>query len=192
MVAPNCRSVIVVKQIIQPHQMNHPSRQTFGLLIAFVIPGAVTLWGLSFITEEASWLMAHGQQPSIGGFLYVTLASVGLGMTVSAIRWLVFDTFHHYTGLRSPDVDFRELRPSVGAYLLLVEFHYRYYQFYANMLVATLFAYPVYRLTAPTGQAIGLTDLMVLVVVAVYAIASRDALKKYYERVTELLEDKKH
>lgn len=58
------------------------------------------------------------------------------------------DTIHHATGLRLPAWDF-SLR--LQAYQLLVEFHYRYYQFFANMLIALAFSYITYRATPDAG-----------------------------------------
>ena len=141
------------------------------------------------MSDKAAWLMSTGDQPTVGGFLYATLASVGLGMTVSAVRWLIVDKVHHHTGVVQQDSDFRKLRSTVGAYLMLVEFHYRYYQFYANTLVAVLLAYPMYRFTSPIEPAPVATDFLILIAIFVYIVASRDSLRKYYERVSELLDD---
>ncbi|MCA9212168.1 MAG: hypothetical protein KDB27_03810 [Planctomycetales bacterium] len=166
--------------------MEQPSKQTFGLLVAYLIPGALALWGASFFFEPVHWLLSLDKQPTVGGFLYVTLASVGVGMTVSSVRWLVVDRLHSVTGLRNPDWDFSLLTSNVGAYLLLVEFHYRYYQFYANMFIAVAFTHVAWRFSDYSAGTGLIVDFAVVGIECVYFVSSRDSLDKYYERVSEL------
>jgi hypothetical protein len=68
-------------------------------------------------------------------------------MIVNVFRWAIFDTIQHHTGLALPRWDFSLLQERVAAYELLVELHYRYYQFFANMLIALVFTYFAYRST---------------------------------------------
>ena len=84
--------------------MKEVSTSNFGLLIAFVLPGFTALWGAAYISPVLrSWLVGSGMTgPTVGGFLYVTLASVAAGLTVSTVRWAVIDTIHHWTGLTQP------------------------------------------------------------------------------------------
>src|SRR5258708_7235024 len=80
--------------------LKEPSVTNFGLLIAFLLPGFVALWGISYVSEPVrSWFgSTPDYAPSVGGFLYVTLASIVAGLTVSTVRWIVIDTVHHVTG----------------------------------------------------------------------------------------------
>ena len=163
----------------------------FGLIVAYLVPGFVILWGLSFHSVTlAGWLAAPPQSaPAIGDLFYATLASVGFGMIANVFRWAIIDTIHHHTGVRLPRWDFSLLdQERLGGYELLVELHYRYYQFFANMLIALVFTYVAYRST-PSGAAahVGMTDVGFVVVCVVLFLGSRDALKKYYQRAGELL-----
>jgi hypothetical protein len=65
----------------------------FGLLIAYVLPGMTAIWGLSYVSETVQgWLGSSTEAvPTIGGFLYVTLAAVGAGLVASTVRWMVVD-----------------------------------------------------------------------------------------------------
>lgn len=116
-----------------PSLIHSVTNDTFGPLIAYLVPGATALFGLSpFIPAVQSWFASTpGDAPTIGGFLYLTVASLAMGMTVSAVRWVVVDTLHARTGLRSPPLDFSRLGPNVAAMQLLIEIHYRHYQFYS-------------------------------------------------------------
>ena len=114
------------------------SNENFGLVIAYILPGFVALWGVSYFSPTVeSWITASQQgAPSVAGFMYVTLASVGTGLTVSGVRWLVIDTIHHLTGLTRPEWKFVNLDDKLKGFLTLNEGHYRYYQHFANMFVA--------------------------------------------------------
>lgn len=162
----------------------------FGLIIAYLVPGFVALWGASYHSEIVhGWLVAAPRSaPTVGDLYYATVASVACGMIVSAFRWALIDTVHHWTGVRMPPWDFSLLRDRLDAYQLLVEFHYRYYQFFANMLIALAFSSVAHALRPaanPPGWSLGNTALVIVCVVLFFT--SRDALRKYYRRAGELL-----
>ncbi len=158
---------------------------SFGLLIAYVLPGFVALWGMSkFSVTLQGWLASSpANSPTIGGFLYVTLASVASGLTISTLRWLVVDNFHHATGLRRPNWDFSTLRNRIAAFSLLNEQLYRYYQFYGNSMVALC---AVVALRGFLGASTWF-DAALGAVAVLFALGSRDTLRKYYRSVSELL-----
>lgn len=165
--------------------MTPVSNRNFGLLIAYLIPGFLTLNGLSVHSETIrSWLGGTGgQAPTLGGFLYVTVTAVGAGLTVSTIRWLILDHLHHATGLRTGAGVPRWPAEEIAAIEAAVEYHYRYYQFYGNTLVALLIV-AVCRSASPRVFA-AIVPLRVLTlsgVAVLFFFASRDALKKYYAR----------
>lgn len=135
----------------------------------------------------AAWLAAD-PGPSLGGFLYSTLASLTAGMTVSAVRWAIIDTFHQNTGLPRPEWDDSKLAERLPALEYLIETHYRYYQFYANSLVAMALTHAAWRLSGH-GASVpwGLPEAGALLVGVVFLAGSRDTLRKYYRRATLLL-----
>ena len=150
----------------------------------------MALWWLSFVsTDVSSWVTGcGGSDPGVASFLYATIASIGLGMSASCLRWALIDAAHHATGLSRPAFDDARLTEHLSGYDWLVENHYRYYQFYGNTLIATLFAWWLWRLSLaemPTNAL--LIDGGVLVMLAVFAAGSRSAMRRYYERVASLL-----
>ncbi len=170
--------------------MKQVSSSNFGLLIANVVPGFAALWGASYFSETVRvWLGSSPvNAPTVGGFLYVTIASVALGLTVSSVRWLLIDTIHHRTGIREPEWDFSRLQKNIAAYRTLVEIHYQYYQFFANGLVALVFVYVARRLTLGFfSSPLGWADVVFCLVGTAYFVTSRDNLRKYYSRVAMLL-----
>ena len=166
--------------------MRDVTTHNFGLLIAYLLPGFTALWGVGYFSPTvASWLgTGRAQTPTVGGFLYVTIAAVMAGLTVSTIRWIVVDTIHHRTGISRPDFDYARLEQNVRAFDLLVRHHYDYYKWHANLLVSVAFTYLAHRIaigfwTRPlTG-----TDTLVFLLGLVLFVGSRNNLKNYYRRV---------
>jgi hypothetical protein len=169
--------------------MQSVTNDNFGLLIAYAIPGLIVIAGVGYLSPTvAGWLGAvPANAPTVGGFLYVTVASIAAGMFVSAVRWLVIDTIHHRTGLPPPAWDFGQLREQMSPFLTFVEHNYRYYQFYSGTLVSLVFVYAVRRVVLPTTATGLLADTMILLLLgALCFVGSRDALRRYYERVNQL------
>jgi hypothetical protein len=104
----------------------------FGLFIAYLLPGFTVLWGLTYSSQDVrSWLgTSTPDAPSLGGFLYMTVASIAAGLTISTVRWLLLDSLHHGTGIRRPHWDFSALGPNVLAFDTLIRIHYHFYLFH--------------------------------------------------------------
>lgn len=163
---------------------------SFGLLIAYVVPGFLWLLQLSAFSEPLQqWLSAEpSAAPTIAGFLFATIASVGAGLTASTLRWLTVDTLHHWTGVRPTPWTFRQLQANIDAFLAAVQYHYRYYQFYGNTAVVILCGTLVHR---GPGTMIGLPEMPAILtdlgLIVLFVFASRDSLQKYYRHTGELL-----
>lgn len=172
------------------HVVGELSARNFGLVIAYLLPGFIAVAALSGpIPAIASWLATSPDgQPTVGGFLYVTIASLAAGMFASSCRWVIIDSLHHRTGIKRPSWDFSQLQSNLAAYGLLVELHYRYYQFNANTFVVVAFAY-VIRLGGSCTWCGGpaWVDFGFVIVEAVLFATSRDTLRKYYARVSQVL-----
>ena len=164
---------------------------SFGLLIAFVVPGFLAILQLGALAEPLqNWLASDiDTAPTIAGFLYATTASVGAGLTASTVRWLALDTIHHRTGVVPPAWTFRHLQSNAEAFLSVVQNHYRYYQFYGNTLIVIVLGAIAGR---GPGVLAGLAPVPALLadltLIALFAVASRDALRKYYDRAGQLLQ----
>ena len=129
--------------------MHELTEKHFGLVIAYLLPGFVAISGISHFSPVVSqWMAVPPASPTIGGFMYVTLGSLGVGLTISAVRWFAVDSLHHWTGVVAPKWDFARLQENLEAFDAIVVSHYRYYQFYSNMVIA----FPIWAagwLTAP-------------------------------------------
>lgn len=159
--------------------MRDITSQNFGLLVAYVIPGFTVLWGFSpHSTTIQSW-MSTVNAPTVGGFLYVTIMSVGLGLFISTVRWMTIDRLHYRTGVPRPEWNFSDLSMHTDAVEMLIQNHYRYYQWHANMAVAV----PIAFLSRPSIDAL----LPIIGVWIILFVGSRDTLAKYHQRVQALL-----
>ncbi len=169
--------------------MGELTDKNFGIAIAYLIPGFLALWGLSYFSPTIrSWLEPSSlvTAPTLGSFLYVLLGSLAAGLIVSALRWATLDTFHHATGLTAPALNFATLPQNLDAFILVVEANYRFYQFYSNAFVALLVA-AVCRLTA-IGNLGGTGPWLAgTLIEGVLLAGSRDSLRRYYSRAAALL-----
>ena len=155
--------------------------KNFGLIIAFGLPGFLVLIGLPpQATSPLANLLNQPGQPSLGGFLYLLPASIGCGLILSAIRWILIDTLLHWSGVRKPNLNFHSIPSKLEAFNLFVEHNYRFYQFYSNCLIAILVLLAVHwRINSrPSAEVLGLLGLLCVVLVA----ASRDCLARFYLR----------
>ena len=159
-------------------------------MIAYLLPGFTAVWATTFVSPAlAPWLgRTPDDAPTVGGFLFISLASVAAGLTVSTVRWLVLDTVHHLTGLRRSPRDFARLGGNEAAFSRIVEDHYRYYQFYGNMLVALAAVFAARHVTAGAAWArFDLTDVGLAALAVLFFAGSRDTLRKFYVRSGQLL-----
>lgn len=166
------------------------SAGNFGFLIAYLAPGFTALWGMSHFSPDLHvWLTYPiDGQPNVGGFLYVTLASAAVGVIVSAIRWVFLDSLHHCTGIPRPEWDIPKLQHQATAYSTLQQMHYRYYEFYGGMFIATLFTYSVTRFDHGfIGKGWAWIDSAVVCLELVLFFGARDTFRKYCERSNALL-----
>jgi hypothetical protein len=162
------------------------NERSFGLAIAYVIPGWILLVGMSYRWPAINtWLSGPvSSSPTIGGFLFATLASIGLGVFVSTTRWLTIEPLLHRTGVRVCTPNFAKLTQTHEAISLLIDGHYRYYQFHANLCVAL----PVAAMFRWLYHSFAVSEFVILLVLlGILLIGARDTLSKYYSRSRDVL-----
>lgn len=164
--------------------MNHD--RDFGLLISLLLPGFIVLLGMAHHSAMIqTWIgTSVPDAPSLGGFLYLTVAAFFAGLVVSTFRWLLIDAIHSHTGLKQPQWNFAKLADRQEAFAMLIDAHYRYYQFYANSMVAlVIFAICRWSVIGFSGWELAVGIVMEIL----FFSGSRDTLRKYYQRVDALL-----
>jgi hypothetical protein len=175
--------------------------KNFGVVIAFWLPGFLLLWGLSYSWPDiAVWLSRSNgtDAPTVGNFLYATLASLAAGLLISAVRWLFVDGFFRLcglvvprSGLQRPALNMSRLtsKDVLAAFSGAVENHYRYYQYYSNTLVAVAVGFLAY---AGSGKVVWPSKLTVAVAAIgiTLLLAAGDSRRKYHDAALQILGDR--
>jgi hypothetical protein len=129
-------------------------RLDFGLLIAYLVPGFLLLYGLHPFVPELKLLLATGdsEKAVITAFAIAALSIVA-GMAVSIvrfstidrtfemdIRWSNFERYPHHRAIRRVEIDYGKLSDDgvLKAYLEAKSSELRPQQFYGNVLVVAL------------------------------------------------------
>jgi hypothetical protein len=169
--------------------MTGTSSRQFGLLIAYVLPGFIALAGIAPLFHAvARWLRPVGTgEIGLGPPLYAVLAATAIGQVLSCFRWILLDHLHQWTGVERPAWDDSKLDHVLEGFDYLVQNHLRYYEFCGNTLLAVLWSYVLNRALG-TLPFLGIgSDLVILIVLIVLFVASRDALRNYYTRTSRLI-----
>jgi len=163
------------------------NNDSFGVLIAYVVPGCTALVGIGFLSETVErWLGAvPSTVPTISGFLYGTLASVGLGVLANTVRGLVIDPIHHATGIEKHEWDYAVLQQNLAAVEFIVLNQFRFHQFHGNTMVALAVAYAAFESSTQGFSLLSLVGFLTVEVVLL--LGSRRALRLYYCRLQDVL-----
>lgn len=171
--------------------MRDVNNGNFGLLIAYLIPGAVALGGLSFVSAIVeSWFRTSATLPiNLGGMFFCILGGLGFGVFINLVRYLTIDRIHKLTGIKTVALDYSVLQKHVSAIDFLVRNQFRYHQFYGNMLIG---------ISVCLGLAWSKQQLQSIGVFVAFAVTetilflgSRICFRNYYYRLAEILQNEK-
>jgi hypothetical protein len=169
---------------------------SFGLLIAFLLPGMVALFALRYWTDSTArafdtFLKAEA---NLGLFLFLLLGALTLGLVISTVRWLFYEVIlmrsSRLYGARLTESERRRLRkPDLyAAHRQTVDQTYRYHQCFGALSVAAplLFAGWIKELeeswALSTSKIAGLVALEALIIAA-----SITALRSYFRYAKAIL-----
>ncbi len=164
----------------------------FSLVIAFLLPGFVSLYALSHVSPRISALMTAlaGKDASLGTSLAVLLAALAAGVMTSGVRALVIDWLQHETGVQKPPLNYRALTDTtvLGAFKEAVANVYRFSQFYGNMFVALLLL-TVLKFGLGPSSIRAQSALFALSAsgVVILFLSHRRSLSETYSRLAEIL-----
>ncbi len=176
--------------------------RVFGLVIAYLLPGLVVLSALaSCLDAVAEWFTGAQNGPTLSAFGFVLLAALTCGMTITALRWVVFERVRFprrgepwrcLVGRPSP-LDQAKRRDHAQTYERLRLDHYVHYLCYSNLAVAVVVAALTWWMGAAVRGAVpgALVTLVGLAAVTVIAAclgaAACDAVARYERRRADLL-----
>ena len=171
--------------------------KSFGLVIGFLVPGMIGLYGAALHVEMLrTWfhIAAGAQSTSVGAVLLIVVASLGMGVFISNLRWLVLERWiWQRTPPDLPEVHRRRETQTELVYQNLVWQYYQFYLFSANALFALVLLYGawlVQELLATDRFRLGLALPAVLLVLVGYVlyVAAKDSLDRYNKRRTSVLQ----
>jgi hypothetical protein len=168
--------------------------KSFDHLLAFVLPGLVVLWGYSYFdpTGLGAWFKtASTADTGLGGFLFLVLAALALGVFVSGFRWLVLE--HWLRLFPSPPAldDHKRIEPGVSEALADARHHhYYYYLFYANMACALPVVFVGWKWTttpAPSWAHVFAILGLFLAAELVLVLSARHAISRFKTKAERIL-----
>ena len=171
-------------------QQDHLTK-SFGLIIAFVVPGMIGLYAASFpVPALRDWFgIASSQPPTVGGFLFVNVAAAGAGVLLSGVRWLVLERW--WWGEEDPGggVSLAERRRSELVYQNLVAQFYDFYLFYGNTLVALIVLYATWALTGELHWGLAWGGGALAIAILVLERSARNSFERFHARRANLLRE---
>jgi hypothetical protein len=164
---------------------------SFGLIIAYLLPGLLGLYALSLWSPRILALLQSFKtaQSSIGLFFFVALIALIIGVEMTALRWAVFELLL-CRGNRLMPEDFAGMTSDkAAAFNVAIDENYRYHQFFGAMtiLLPILGISLAWKFGLPT---IGLTFCWIAAFIIVEAItigAAVEAYKRYVARARRIL-----
>ena len=119
-------------------RMGDITSTSFGLVIAFLLPGLAVLYGLTFWSENAkkTYQSLLSAQSNVGLFLLVMLAGVAVGLMLTLVRWLVFEFLLCKEHLDTANFKNLHQKERLDAFRAAADEHYRYHQFWGGMALA--------------------------------------------------------
>lgn len=111
---------------------------SFGLVIAYLLPGLIGLYGLSFWSKNFdkmfSTFLTSGS--NLGLFLIVVLASLAIGLLANGLRWLLFEMCF-CSKYRTASASHQALsgEGKLAAYRLVIDETYRYHQWWGGTIM---------------------------------------------------------
>lgn len=123
--------------------MNAFPRLDFGILIAFFLPGFVSLYALSNMSSRVAEVFKAVllKDQALGASFLILVASLVAGIVTSSFRELTLDWLHNKTGASIRQLNYRTLAAGnqLEVFREAINNTYRYYQFYGNTLIALIF-----------------------------------------------------
>lgn len=168
--------------------------KSFGLVIGFLIPGMIGLYAAALHVEmfrEWFGVAARAESSSVGGFLFVIVASIGVGVFISSLRWLVLERWIWRRTPPEHDASRRRDTQTELVYQNLVWQYYQFYLFAANTMFALVLLYASWLAAEllSAGFRPGLCLPAALLAPASYVLytAAEDSLGRYNKRRTNVL-----
>lgn len=164
---------------------------TFGLIIAFLLPGLASLYAVSFwsVRLETLFKTLVDQSASGGLYLLVVLIAIAAGLQMSAVRYYIFECWICRSFKLTP-ADFASLsgEGKLIAFRSTVDDFYRYHQFWGAMAIIQL---PLFYGWISTQMGNKIPSCLSYLLAALFEIvtifAATESYKRYVDRSRSIL-----
>lgn len=175
--------------------MKELTATSFGWVIAYVLPGLLGLYTISFWSDTVKeQLSAFSKAEStVGLFLVMLLTALLIGLELAAVRWLLFERFIcRKKKQQLPDFSTLAIQGKMAAFRIVVDEHYKYHQFWGGLTpVIPAFFFGLAKsqnIVLCSKEALTLTFVMLLFE-AITVAAAVDAYNKYVDRARSILKE---
>lgn len=174
--------------------MKDVTSTSFGLLIAYLLPGIAGLYATTFVSPESRQILdlLVAAKADAGLFIMVILVAVGMGLIITTLRWKIFEVWF-CSGDCLKTEDFAKLGGSdnvLTSFQAANDEYYRYHQFWGGItiLLIPVFSGWICKLiqNQQCWRALILAISGILVEVLVYQ-AARESLNRYHEKAKAIL-----
>jgi len=170
---------------------------SFGLVIAYLLPGLAGLYSLSFWFPQIAELFAKfgTSESNVGLFLIVILVSITISLQVSFVRYFIFEGIV-CASIRLKPEDFRNFgdKDKNIAFRVLIDEQYRYHQFWGGMFVVqpALFCGWITTSSSITGTGTTVAWIVAAAVEIATFFSAKIALERYVRRARIILDGDKN
>jgi hypothetical protein len=172
--------------------MKDVTTTSFGLIIAYLLPGLAGLYSFSFSFEPIRLLFEKfgTEKSDVGLFFLVILAAVTIGLQVSIFRWLLFEKgFWVKLKLETKQLANLANKDKHTAFRTLIDEQYRYHQFWGGMTLvqAPLFIEWIRTAHMRDQQFWFATAAAILLEICTF-LAGKESYERYITRAKAILE----
>lgn len=159
---------------------------SFGLVIAYLVPGMTGLYGLALWVRGLQRIFAAflTAESTVGLFLLVVMAALVMGLFVNCFRWFIFERWSAVP-LKSEELaKLARDKTTFEAYVGRLDENFRYHQAYGGLAIAwpILCSGWLRTLWSSWNWLHILASLIVAFVIEMVAVlAAREALKRFRE-----------
>ena len=168
---------------------------TFGLVIAYLLPGFFGLITISFwsATVREQFEAFSKAQSNVGLFFVVVLVALLLGVELTAVRWVLFELWFCRKDRLRPEefAGFKDEKKASG-FRVAIDEHYRYHQFWGGLtpILPAFFVGLTSTQRVPVRSSLGFFTWALCVILEVITIAAGiNAYIRYVMRARAILKE---
>jgi hypothetical protein len=169
---------------------------SFGYIIGFLLPGFLGLYALGLWFQDLQKFLQLVISPTatIGPSSFVLLASLTVGVIVSALRFYIFQQWLCGKHVLNKELFQNLAGDSLEAFRAVADEHYRYHQFYGGCAIVLLGLFPRWlwiNWSCPVQWQQIILICVFLILETVLVLAAMNSFKLYVDRGNKIIAGKR-